>query len=150
MRVPEMRLYLIIPSAIIGIIGAAIYGYGAEKAWHWAVVLIVGVGVNVFGLYGPMICALSYSIDTYKHLAPEIGLLMSLGGNLWVFAMGYFANQLLAEHGAGASFQVLMVPVYVMLVITVVYVSSCTTPSLSQGLYLTRFVRSTSAKARDD
>jgi hypothetical protein len=122
-REPEMRLYMIIPGTIMAIVGGVIFGYGAQKGWHWAVVLILGAGVNNFGLYAPIICAITYAVDSYKHLAGEIGLLMALGGNFWVFAMGYFVNNMLATRGYGTSFQLLMTPVYGMLVITVVYVS---------------------------
>lgn len=47
-REPEMRLWPILPGAIIGVIGGVIYGLGAERQWRWEIILIVGNTVRIF------------------------------------------------------------------------------------------------------
>ncbi|KAJ7492072.1 major facilitator superfamily domain-containing protein [Mycena latifolia] len=120
-REPEMRLWPIIPGTIIGSIGIIIYAVGAERGWSWPVILVIGNTLNFFGLIAPLVCGLSYSIDSYNRLAAEIGMLLASFGNAWIFGIGYFANDLLATRGYITGLMFLMIPVWGMLVITIVY-----------------------------
>ncbi|KAJ6601258.1 major facilitator superfamily domain-containing protein [Mycena vulgaris] len=120
-REPEMRLWPIFPGVILGSVGIVIYAVGAERGWSWPVILIIGTTLNFFGLVGPLICGLSYSIDAYNRLAAEIGMLLACFGNAWIFGVGYFANELLATRGYITGLMFVMIPVWGMTVITVVY-----------------------------
>ncbi|KAF8204467.1 major facilitator superfamily domain-containing protein [Mycena galopus ATCC 62051] len=115
-REPEMRLWLILPGVVIGSIGIIIYAVGAQRGWPWPIILL-----NFFGLIAPLICGLSYSIDAYNRLAPEIGLLLACFGNAWIFGIGYFINHLLATRGYTTGLVFLMIPVWGMTAITIVY-----------------------------
>ncbi|KAJ7053989.1 major facilitator superfamily domain-containing protein [Mycena amicta] len=120
-REPEMRLWLILPGVVLGSVGIVIYAVGAQRGWSWQVILIIGNTLNFFGLIAPLVCALSYSIDAYNLLAPEIGLLLAVFGNAWIFGIGYFVNDLLVKRGYVVGLMLLMVPVWGMTVITIVY-----------------------------
>jgi len=120
-REPEMRLWLIFPGVILGTIGILIYALGAQRAWSWQIILVIGTTLNFFGLIAPLVCGLSYSIDAYNRLASEIGLLLAAFGNAWIFGIGYFVNNLLASRGYCDGLMLLMVPVWGMTVITFAY-----------------------------
>ncbi|KAJ7157174.1 major facilitator superfamily domain-containing protein [Mycena filopes] len=120
-REPEMRLWLITPGVIIGTIGIVVYAVGAQRGWSWPIILIIGNTLNFFGLIAPLICGLSYSIDAYNRLAAEIGLLLAVFGNAWIFGVGYFVNNLLATRGYTTGLMFLMIPVWGMTVVTIVY-----------------------------
>ncbi|KAJ6611487.1 major facilitator superfamily domain-containing protein [Mycena sp. CBHHK59/15] len=120
-REPEMRLWLILPGVALGSVGIIIYAVGAERGWSWPVILIIGNTLNFFGLIAPLVCALSYSIDAYNRLAAEIGLVLACFGNAWIFGIGYFVNNLLAQRGYITGLMFLMIPVWGMTVITVAY-----------------------------
>jgi len=120
-REPEMRLWLILPGVVLGTVGIVIYAVGAQRGWSWPIILVIGNTLNFFGLIAPLVCALSYSIDAYNRLAPEIGLLLAVFGNSWIFGIGYFINNLLAERGYIIGLTFLMIPVWGMTVITIAY-----------------------------
>ncbi|KAJ7194735.1 major facilitator superfamily domain-containing protein [Mycena pura] len=120
-REPEMRLWLILPGAVTGTVGIVIYAVGAQRGWSWPIILVIGTTLNFFGLIAPLVCALSYSIDAYNRLAPEIGLLLAVFGNTWIFGIGYFVNDLLAMRGYITGLMFLMMPVWGMTAITIVY-----------------------------
>lgn len=67
--------------------------------------------------------ASSYATDVYKQFPIEIAFITTIVKNLWVFALGYFINDLYTNDGALKCITIVSIPLFVAVVLTVVCVS---------------------------
>lgn len=72
---PEDRLVLLCFGGVICPIGLLMFGIGAERQWHWAI-LYVGYGM-MSAMPNLIIIAMTYSVDSYFEVASEALLLIN-------------------------------------------------------------------------
>ncbi|GAA6057319.1 hypothetical protein NBRC10513_006793 [Rhodotorula toruloides] len=89
-------------------------GIGLERQWHWAAILIPGIGL----VRQPV--SLN---DVYKQYALEIGFITTLFKNSWVFGLGYFMNDLYVRVGPLKMTVLISIPLYAAIVLTVLFLS---------------------------
>lgn len=82
---PESRLVVLIVPAVIGPCGLLLFGFGAERTWHWAI-LYVGCGM-ISVVPAAAIVAMTYTVDSYFEVAAEA--LLVINGLKAVAAWGF-------------------------------------------------------------
>ena len=82
---PESRLVLLVVPAVIGPCGLLMFGFGAQRSWHWAI-LYVGYGM-VSVVPAAAIVAMTYAVDSYFEVAAEA--LLVINGFKAVVAFGF-------------------------------------------------------------
>ncbi|OBT62318.1 hypothetical protein VE03_09066 [Pseudogymnoascus sp. 23342-1-I1] len=120
-RVPEMRLWLGYPAAVISAIGVLLWGLSVDNHWHWMVGQ-VAFFLYAFGQQTGNTVVSSYLVDNYPEHANEVitfyAVILNLSAfadpwfiNIWVDASGYtwsFAAQAIICVG-------LVIPAYAVL-----------------------------------
>ncbi|CAN3361813.1 protein Hol1p [Diutina catenulata] len=79
---PEMRLYAMIVPTAVNAAGLLAYGLGVNSGSHWAIPVILGYGFLGFSMSSSGAICLTYTIDSYHHLASEALVIMLLFRNL--------------------------------------------------------------------
>ncbi|KIW87102.1 uncharacterized protein Z519_12213 [Cladophialophora bantiana CBS 173.52] len=82
---PEARLVLLCFGAVVCPVGLLMFGIGAERKWHWAV-LYVGYGMMSV-MPNLAVIAMTYSVDSYFEVASEA--LLVINGVKAVAAFGF-------------------------------------------------------------
>ncbi|KIW02725.1 uncharacterized protein PV09_06159 [Verruconis gallopava] len=109
-RIPEMRLWLGLPAAVVSSIGLLIWGFSVDKGWHWITGQIAFV-LYALGLQMGNTVLSSYLVDNYPDYANEVITFYTVIINLsafinpwfifpWVEASGYtwtFAAQCISK-----------------------------------------------------
>lgn len=73
---PEMRLWAMIPPAIINTAGLLMYGVGAAQGASWVLCAGFGTGCIAFGIGSGGAIAITYAVDCYPDIASESLVLM--------------------------------------------------------------------------
>ncbi|BGP02514.1 hypothetical protein RTBOTA2_004657 [Rhodotorula toruloides] len=121
-REPEMRLRVAIAGGVVAAVGNIIYGVGLQRHWHWAAVLVPGMGLNQFAAAFSIVAVSSYATDVYKQYPIEIAFITTLAKNLWVFGLGYFMNALFERVGPLKMIVLISIPLYAAILITVAFI----------------------------
>ena len=79
---PEMRLWTMIPPALINMAGLLMYGVGAANGQPWIVSAGFGTSFIGFGIGSGGAIAITYAIDCYPRIASESLVLMLFVRNL--------------------------------------------------------------------
>lgn len=145
-REPEMRLRPAVIGGIFASLGNIIFSLGVEHKWHWALVLIPGQGLvspspqcastvswrssapfrprqNAFATAFAVVSATNYATDTYKAFGIEIAGITSVAQNCWAMVVSTIINDLYVNQGALKSLNLIAIPLYAMIPITVLMVS---------------------------
>lgn len=67
-----MRLYSIMPYALLLAIGTAVVSVGYEKKWDWKIIVIVGYGALGWQVAAIPPLAMTYCIDSYSQVVSYI------------------------------------------------------------------------------
>ncbi|KAL4940000.1 hypothetical protein BDV06DRAFT_230682 [Aspergillus oleicola] len=119
---PEWRLVMIIPAALMSVLGLAGYGASIESHTHW-IVPTVCFGAIYFGCILGSTIAVTYCLDVHKQVAIEAQVVLSLFKNChglafslfvvdWVKAVGP-RNMFLALSGIHLAVLLMTVPMII-------------------------------------
>ncbi|TGJ79379.1 hypothetical protein E0Z10_g9399 [Xylaria hypoxylon] len=99
-HIPEFRMPLTLPGAIIGPIGLFIYGWTAQYRVHW-IAVDIGIFINMFGSQFASMALSAYVIDAYpEHTSSAIAATQFLK-SLTAFLFPLFAPSLYRVLGYG-------------------------------------------------
>ncbi|KAH8811011.1 putative MFS transporter [Xylogone sp. PMI_703] len=88
-RVPEMRLWLGLPAAIISSVGLVLWGLSVDKSWHWMTGQIAFF-LYALGLQTGNTVLSAYIVDNYPDYANEVITFYSVIINLSAFINPWF------------------------------------------------------------
>lgn len=95
---PEYRLHFLIVPAICVPIGLLMFGFGAQREMHWAI-LFVGVGFINVGLTGVANIGMTYVMDSYFPVAADALLVVNGLKNVVGFGFSYGVVPWITESG---------------------------------------------------
>lgn len=90
-RTPEMRIYLGYPGAVLGSLGAIIWGLSIDREWHWITGQIAFVLFSAGMQLGNSVVS-TYIFDCYPDAVVEVITFYSVLLNLSAFAEPWFIN----------------------------------------------------------
>ncbi|KAI0105034.1 putative bicyclomycin resistance protein [Nemania sp. FL0031] len=97
---PEVRVYMMLPAALLVPAGLVLYGWSAGRHMYW-LIPDVGVAIYAMGLIMSYQCTQAYIIDCYtSHAASSMGALIAVR-SVTGFAFPIFAPALFASWGYG-------------------------------------------------
>ncbi|EXJ77582.1 hypothetical protein A1O3_09809 [Capronia epimyces CBS 606.96] len=88
-RVPEMRLWLGYPAAILSSIGLAVWGASVQLSWHW-IVGQVALCIFAIGLQAGNTTLSTYIVDSYPEHAIEVITFYSVIINMSAFIAPWY------------------------------------------------------------
>ncbi|KAJ1309037.1 hypothetical protein OPQ81_004718 [Rhizoctonia solani] len=88
-RIPEKRLLLYFPAAVLTTIGLVLFGCTVQLNWHWFVAqvatFLIGTGIQIGNT-----TTISYVVDAYPQHVMDVTLFYSFHLNLSAFASPFF------------------------------------------------------------
>jgi hypothetical protein len=98
--IPEFRVPLMIPGAILTPVGLFIYGWAAERHVHW-IVVDVGAAMLSFGMQIGGQAMQAYVIDTYPNHTSSASAASQFLRSMTAFGFPLFAPTMYAALGYG-------------------------------------------------
>ncbi|KAH8700320.1 major facilitator superfamily domain-containing protein [Talaromyces proteolyticus] len=87
-RAPKARLPLLLPGAVISPIGCLLMGLTLHYTWHW-IGFAAGFGMLAFSVTSSCNILLTYSVDTFRLHAAQIGLVVNMTKYILSFGMTF-------------------------------------------------------------
>ncbi|OIW25528.1 MFS general substrate transporter [Coniochaeta ligniaria NRRL 30616] len=87
-REPEQRLWPLLLTSVLSLVGLIVWGVGAQHQIHWAG-LAVGLGILTFSVVAGGSVALSYNIDCFKDISGDTTTAVIVIRNTLGFAISY-------------------------------------------------------------
>lgn len=94
-REPEMRLPALWPFCGLLLLGSTIVSVGYQRQWDWKVIVILGYGAIGWQVAALPAISMAYTIDSYKPVAGEYLVAMTVNKNLWGY--GKFREHIIAS-----------------------------------------------------
>ncbi|KAK8151985.1 major facilitator superfamily domain-containing protein [Phyllosticta citribraziliensis] len=102
---PEMRLWALAPCSVYGGAGYLLYGWGAARGLHWAVVA-VGLGGMIAQQVGASGVATAYAMDCFADVGGELVVVLAICSSCVNFAVSYAVQPFIEAAGYGVAFTV--------------------------------------------
>ncbi|KAH8925806.1 MFS polyamine transporter [Atractiella rhizophila] len=97
---PEMRLPIMVPATIVLPLGLLLFGWAAEKKWHW-IVCDIGLAFIAWGMIGNFQCIIGYLVDSFTLYAASALAAVTFFRSLCGFAFPLFASNMYDAVGYG-------------------------------------------------
>ncbi|KAK9448254.1 major facilitator superfamily domain-containing protein [Limtongia smithiae] len=98
-REPEMRLPTLIPYGICLFVGSMVTMFGYYNEWRWPVIVVIGFGLVGMQVAALPAIALTYAVDSYKPVAGEVLLNVTINKNLWAYGVSKFITPWIEKSG---------------------------------------------------
>lgn len=103
-REPEMRLPALWPFCALLLLGSTIVAVGYERQWDWKVIIVLGYGAIGWQVATLPALAMAYTIDSYKPVAGEYLVAMTVNKNLWGYGERARGQRRQSKSGADVIF----------------------------------------------
>ncbi|CAI7598487.1 unnamed protein product [Penicillium glandicola] len=99
-HVPESRISLIFPGALLGPVGLFVYGWAAQNRLHW-IVVDIGIFISMLGMQMTGLPLQAYLMESYPKHASSAGAASQFMRSLTAFLFPLFAPKMYEVLGYG-------------------------------------------------